>query len=637
MNGNGLRQLPGALRRRWMIWLLVSLLVLALGLYLARGRTPVAVFVSDVSGLDSPVLADSRGRLLYQGPARPQRLAADRWLAVDFEGEQSLWLDARGRILRRGPYVELREPLQRHPDDPEQTPLFSVWSRQGMALLRSDGSALVDWQPGYGEWAATGHPQRYSWQPREGGELIFDARGRRVLALDENHWRVAGPFAGQALYLVCGYDEGQPCQLRDEAGAVRWQAPLDDLLALRDDRWLGRSLNAWFVLDAQGQRVDAQAYVDGQYLPQRRSAAAVAAQWPRWMIRYNLLENGEPDVGSAVGGFLQEDGRFDAVPGARQAEVLCPGTWRLSGEDGQSWLADSHGRRFAAHTDHSWQALEQHPQRYLAYTADGRDALVDCRAQRLFDDPAVRDLEPMGGGFAGLLGDEQQPRLWLDAELRRQLLPEGSAIRAASPDGRLLLVAEQEQMRLYDSQRQAFVGAPFEHAEAPFDQGLVFNRGGYYGFMDADGHERLAARHSEISLWGTDRLWSRRYVDHHGEQASELGLHRLDGSLIARWADALANPLQTWQGSNDTQAVAQVYGKTFHTEQGAYFPQQWVDRDGRTLMTALQCPGEDPEAVLADGPARLESAAAAVVEEGGSCHMPAAIRAAIAAQPGAGQ
>lgn len=80
-----------------------------------------------------------------------------------------------------------------------------------------------------------------------------------MLALDENHWRVAGPFAGQALYLVCGYDEGQPCRLRDEAGAACRQAPLDDLLALRDDRWLGRSLNAWFVLDAQGRRVDAQA------------------------------------------------------------------------------------------------------------------------------------------------------------------------------------------------------------------------------------------------------------------------------------------------------------------------------------------------------------------------------------------
>ena len=116
------------------------------------------------------------------------------------------------------------------------------------------------------------------------------------------------------------------------------------------------------------------------------------------------------------------------------------------------------------------------------------------------------------------------------------------------------------------------------------------------------------------------------------EEGSELGLHRLDGSLIARWADAFANPLQTWQGAVDTQAVAQLNGKTYHTEQGAYFPQQWVDRDGRTLMTAVQCPGDDVESVLANGAARLETGDGKVLEEGGSCEIPEQIRAAIAAQ-----
>ena len=183
-------------------------------------------------------------------------------------------------------------------------------------------------------------------------------------------------------------------------------------------------------------------------------------------------------------------------------------------------------------------------------------------------------------------------------------------------------------MRLYSTGRARFVGEPFEHAEAPWNQGLAFNRGGYYGFMDGEGGERLAPRHTEIKLWGEDRLWSRRYL----EQGSELGLHRLDGSLIARWADALAKPLSTWQGERDTQAVAQVYGKTYRTEQGAYFPQQWVDRDGRTLMTSVRCPGADTESVLAAGPARLEPASGQVIEEGGDCEMPAQIRKVIAAQ-----
>jgi len=617
-------------------WARLGAVALAGGVLLNPCGALAGTFVTDVSGFDQKLVVDGRGRVLQRG-APASRLAADRWLVVDFAAQRSLWFDDSGRVLERGPYVEIRSAFARHPQDPDPTPLFIAWSHQGMALLRADGRPQIDWQPGYGDWSATGHPQRYSWQPREGGERIFDERGREVLALDEDHWRVAGPFVDLPLYLICSHDDELPCQLRDEAGVTRWQAPVDDLQPLQDGRWLARSLDAWRVLEAQGQATEEQVYVAGRHMPGRRSqASATPATWPRWMTRYGLLANGEPDPSSAVPGFLQADGQFDALPQATHAHELCPGTWRMNGAGGspEYWLGDGRGRRFAAHTDRSWRALENHPQRYLAYTADERDAIVDCRANRLFDDPGVTGLEPMGAGFAGQLAGEQQPRLWLDAALHRQLLPAGSAIRSASPDGRLLLVAEQSRMRLYDSRRQAFVGEPFEHAEAPFDQGLVFNRDGYYGFMDVDGRERLAPRYTEIRLWGADRLWSRRYVERAGELGGELGLHRLDGSLVARWADAVANPLQTWQGETDTQALAQVYGKTYHTEQGAYFPQQWVDRDGRTLMTAVQCPGADPKAVLANGPARLEPATGKALEEGGQCRMPAPIRAAIAAQAG---
>lgn len=608
-------------------------LCLAAYLIVRPGSAPAAVFATHVSGFEQALVADSHGRVVHHGAAQPQRLAADRWVAIDRQARASVWFDDSGHELRRGPYVEIRsEEFTRHPDDPDPGALFNTWSQQGMALLRADGSAFVDWQPGYGKWAATGHPRRYSWQPREGGERIFDARGELRMELDEMHFRAAGPFSAQALYLLCGYDAEQPCELRDEAGSVRWRALIDDLIELQDGRWLARRFNAWFVLDEQGQRVGDKVYAAGQYLPRSRSpASARTLEWPRWMTRYQLAAAGAEVLEStAVRGFLQHDGQFDPVPGASHAHQLCPGTWRLSGpgRDSHYWLSDSRGQRFAEHLDRGWNDLENHPGRYLANTTDQRDAIVDCRGTRLFDDPEVADLEPMGPGFAAQLKGEQQARLWLNADLQRQLLPAGSNIRGASPDGRLLLVAEDDRMRLYNTGRERFVGEPFEYAEAPWDQGLAFNRSGYYGFMDGDGEERLAPRHTEIKLWGEDRLWSRHDLD----QGSELGLYRLDGSLIARWSDALATPVSTWQGERDTQAVAQVYGKTYRTEQGAYFPQQWVDRDGRTLMTSVQCPGADAKSVLANGPGRLEPASGQVLEEGGHCQMPAEIRSAIAAK-----
>ena len=618
--------------KRWPLVLAGGALCVAALFLLRSGTAPAATFATDASGFNKQLIADSQGRVLHLGsPVR--RLAADRWMAVDFDAQSSLWFDDSGRVLHEGPYVEIRsDEFARHPQDPEQGPLFTTWSKRGMALLNADGSPFIDWQPGYGDWSITQHPQRYSWQPRDGGERIFDERGTLRLALDEYDLRAAGPFATQALYLICRYDSEQPCEGRDEDGRVRWAAQVDDLLELQGGRWLARNGNAWFLLDGQGKQVDEHVFAAGQYFPRSRShASAREVEWPRWMTRYRLGADGNDVVeDSAVRGFLQQDGQFDPVPEATHAHQLCPGTWRLSGSAPGSWLADEHGKRFADHPDRGWNALAQHPQRHMAYTADERDAIVDCRGTRLFDDPAVVDLEPMGNGFAGQLAGEQDRRLWLDAELQRQLLPEGNSIRAANAEGSLLLVVQGAGMRLYNTQRAAFVGKPFTHAEEPLAHGLVFNRDGYYGLMDAEGVERLEARHTGITPWGDDRLWSQRYLD----EGSELGLHRLDGSLIARWADAFANPLRTWQGAVDTQAVAQLNGKTYHTEQGAYFPQQWVDRDGRTLMTAVQCPGDDLESVLADGAARLETGDGKVLEEGGSCEIPEQIRAAIAAQPG---
>lgn len=155
----------------------MALLALALGIAPAWAEGP-QTFVLQASGFDSGLVANDQGRLIQEWPGRPQQVAPNRWLVVDFERSSSVWFDDAGRVSLKGPYVELRSDaaFERHRDDPDEAPLFSTWSRAGTALLRADGSTFIDWQPGSGEWAITAHPQRYSWRSREAGERIFDAR-----------------------------------------------------------------------------------------------------------------------------------------------------------------------------------------------------------------------------------------------------------------------------------------------------------------------------------------------------------------------------------------------------------------------------------------------------------------------------
>lgn len=138
-----------------------GLLALALGIAPAWAEEP-QTFVLQASGFDSAVVANDQGRLIQEWPGRPQQVAPNRWLVVDFERSGSVWFDDAGRVSLKGPYVELRSdaPFERHPDDPDKAPLFSTWSRAGTALLRADGSTLLDWQPGSGEWAITASRER---------------------------------------------------------------------------------------------------------------------------------------------------------------------------------------------------------------------------------------------------------------------------------------------------------------------------------------------------------------------------------------------------------------------------------------------------------------------------------------------
>jgi len=621
-----------------------ALLVAACGAPSAWAVEPTA-FIVQASGFDAALVADSSGRVIHPGPGTPQRLAAGHWLAVDFQSRSSVWFDDAGRVRSRGPYVEIRMPgFSRHHDDPDATPLFSAWSQAGTALLRADGSRFIDWQPGHGEWSATAHPQRYSWRSRDAGERIFDTQGRVQLQLEAHELRAAGPFAGRPQYLVCDLSSASPCALRDEAGSVLWTGWVDDLVPLDNGGWLARRGSAWRRLDADGQPVGDpdRILVAGQFLPRARSqAGATVPTWPRWMTEYRIERTQAEAVvvreDTARGGLLQADGRFVPVPGASAAEELCPGVWRFSMDKAGDRLGDAGGHLHGRFDDHVWRGIEERPDLRLAVAQDGRKMLVDCRGRRLFDDPAIIGLVARPAGFLGRLKGEAQSRLWLDAALRPHLLPEGSAIVEAGHDGALLTVRTADGLRLYHVQRGTFVGDAFVYAEALLAGGVVFMRDGYYGFMDADGNERLPPRYSMIRSWGGDRLWSSRYVDEDTLLRSLVSLHRMDGSVVAHWQDATVGESPMLRGMADEGPVTVLLGGTFETARGHYSGQQWVDRDGRTLLLGMECRGSAEEA---DG-AVLEPASGPSLTHGAGCTIPEQVRAAMAgwapAEAAAGQ
>ncbi|MES2821107.1 MAG: hypothetical protein V4812_19195 [Pseudomonadota bacterium] len=632
-------------RRQQFVWgaaALAGLLGLVAVYQAIREPPQRTLFEFHASGFNATGVADSQGRVLHLEAAQPRRLAPDRWVAIDLEDDSSVWFDDSGRVLARLSYAEIdSQPFQRNPDDPDQSPLWKIWSNDRVSLVTADGSLPLPWQDGHGDWQATAHPGRIVWAPRSGGEVVFDWRGRERLRLtDEGPRRVSGPFPNRALYLLCDDARATPCALRDEDGATLFEAPIDELRELDNGRWLARQGEAWRQLDARGQPVGDRLYTDSQHSPRFRTPEtdSQALAWPIWITAYGLAEDGISALPlTEAQGFMRRDGSFHPVAGAQGAYELCPGTWRVNdaAEEPRYWLVDDQGQPLGPMLDDGWQPVEGHPDRLIAYKEGRQEALVDCRGKRLFEDPRVRELDVMGAGFAGILADEQAPRVWIDAQLRQHLLPEGSRIQQADPDGGLLLVQQEQGMRLYNLAQEAFVGEVFDHAQDLTSRGVIFNREGYYGLMDGQGRELLAPEYYEVLLWGDDRIWSRRYLAD-GVEGSVSRLHDGTGRVLGRWEDMSIELLPTWLGDADTRAVSHLVGKTFLTEQGAYFPQQWVDRDGVVLMTALTCPGEDLASVLADGPALLESQGQEPRRHGGRCEMPAPIRAAIAMRPGKG-
>lgn len=614
-----------------------ALLALALGVTQAWAEAP-QTFVLQASGFESGLVANDQGRLIQAWPGRPQQIAPDRWLVVDFERSSSVWFDDAGRVSLKGPYVELRSDtaFERHRDDPDPTSLFTTWSRAGTALLRADGSTFVDWQPGSGEWSITAHPQRYSWRSREAGERIFDAHGQLRMQLAKGELRAAGPFPERTEYLVCDLNPGTPCALRDEAGKTLWTEHIDNLIPLSNGGWLGLQGRAWRRLDAGGQLTGDRTliYVVGYSSARSRSPASEdVGTWPRWATEYHVIREDAEGIfaneADAVDGLMYPDGRFLKIAGATSGEEVCPGVWRAAMGDAGDKLVGADGQVLGPFTAYAWKEVEGRPEMRQAIAEDGQETLVDCRGKLLVQTPPLSQLSAEGTGFFGTLEGESQPRLWLDAELGQHLLPKGTWIDQVSADGQLLLVrSDAEGFRLYHVKRERFVGETIRYAEALLPSGVVFLSDGYYGFIDADGIERLPARYTAITPWGEDRLWTSRYLadDAPGRITT---LHRMDGSPIASWLNASMNDSPILRSLPNQGSLTELIGPTFERDDGEYLGQQWVDRNGRTVFLSLDCQRGSQEtngSVIEPltGPAR---------RQGTDCKITDDIRAAIAATP----
>lgn len=610
-----------------------AFLALALGIAPAWAGAP-QTFVLQASGFESGLVANDQGRLIQEWPGRPQQIAPDRWLVVDFERSSSVWFDDAGRVSLKGPYVELRSDaaFDRHPDDPDPTPLFSTWSRAGTALLRADGSTFVDWQPGSGEWAITAHPQRYIWRSRETGERIFDARGQLRMQLAKGELRAAGPFPERTQYLVCDLDPGTPCALRDEAGKTLWTEHIDNLIPLNNGGWLGLQGRAWRRLDAGGQLTGDRAliYAVGYSSARSRSPASEdVGTWPRWATEYHVIrEDAEgifADEADAVDGLMYPDGRFLAIAGATSGEEVCPGIWRARMGDAGDKLVDANGQILGPFNAYAWKEVEGRPELRQAIAEDGQETLVDCRGKLLVQTPPLRQLSAEATGFFGTLDGESRPRLWLDAALGQHLLPNGTWIDQVSADGALLLVRiDAEGSRMYHVKQGRFVGGTIKSAHALLPGGVVFLRDGYYGFMDADGVERLPARYTAITAWGEDRLWTSRYLDNDAPGRITT-LHRMDGSVVASWLNASMNDSPILRSLPNQGSLTELIGPTFERPDGEYLGQQWVDRNGRTLFLSLHCQRGSREI---DGGV-IEPLTGSARRQGTDCTIPDDIRAAM--------
>lgn len=564
------------------------------------GGAPAQSFTVLGNSFGAEALVSLDGRLLVPpNGARMHRLSADRWMRAQGPTTPQQWYDDAGRLLRedRG-YTEYRERFvlpQAASGDP-------VWE----AFIQADGEAVggrgvVDALgqvrlPALkdGEWVPLAVPDRVLWNARSGPLRFHDLHGRVVMELDERQvqW-VAGPFAGRHVYVACSVQVPEHCNVLGEDGTTLFSDDIDALLPVTDGGWWLRRGELWRRVDAQGRATDSARYHQDGLYPRYRQYGGTAGRrdWPE---RVNRHATGSADD-TPEPGWLMADGQFAAQHGNVRLDY-CGGQWQVLDEEGvrPPTVAPA---ALAAVLDAPDAQQRQAPRWRVRHATDTDTAAVlDCHGQVVFAPSNVDSFDPVGGGLLGTFVGESSPRLWWDGRTA-YTVPAGMFIDDDHVSPPLLLLWEQAAgvNHLYNLERGRIVGRPFEGVVRMDGGRVVFRRDGQLGMMLPDGSEPAAPASFDILPWGTDRTWTRRYLDG-GDEALTL----LDANhqvLLRRRLLFSGVELQsTWQGDVERQPLTLLNLGTMRFADGEYFVQQWLDRNGQVLLSDISCPapGDGP-------------------------------------------
>lgn len=552
-------------------------------------------------GGEALIGVDGRLRVAPNG-ARMHRLSADRWMRQQGEATPQQWFDDHGQLLRddRG-YIEYGERFVL-PGSAAEPPLWQAFMMDAMGVRLGQGvvDALgqVRWPAlGEGEWSALPVPDRVLWNPRSGPLRFFDLAGRAVMQVDEREARwVAGPFAGRHVYVLCGVEDPTQCRVQDETGKVMFAADIDALLPVSDGGWWLRQRDLWRRVDAQGRALDTARYQQDGLYPRFRQYGGSAGRrdWPEEVKRYATGS----DHDTPERGWLLADGRFQALPtqDGRFRLDYCDGRWRVDDSD-RARPPQEASAALAAVLDAPDEAMRQAPPWRVRPADDThRLAVLDCDGRVLFEPPTVEDFDGVEGGLLGTFAGEHSPRLWWDGATAHTV-PAGLSIDDDHVVPPLLLLWDPAagENHLYNLDLGRVVGRGFSGVTHMDGRRVVFRRDGQLGLMLADGREPVLPVHMEVLPWGEDRTWTRRYLEGGGEELTLLDAqHHV--VLRRRLLFTGVELETTWQGDAQGHALTRLNLGTMRIDGRRYFVQQWLDRDGKVVLSDVSCalPGDAP-------------------------------------------
>lgn len=274
----------------------------------------------------------------------------------------------------------------------------------------------------------------------------------------------------------------------------------------------------------------------------------------------------------------------------------CGGRWRIDDSE-RTRPPQEVSDALAAVLDAPDEATRQAPAWRVRPATDTRPvAVLDCDGQVLLELPAVEDVDGVDGGLLGTFAGEHSPRLWWDGA-STHTVPVGMAIDDDHVVPPLLLLwdAAAGENHLYNLDLGRVVGRGFSGVTHMDGRRVVFRRNGQLGLMLADGSEPVLPVHMEILPWGEDRTWTRRYLDGGGEELTLLDAqHRV--VLRRRLLFTGVELESTWQGDAQGHALTRLNLGTMRIDGRRYFAQQWLDRDGKAVLSEVSCapPGDAP-------------------------------------------